>query len=71
MRARLLLTFAFIADRIVSESLRREASMSYKAISASCTALVRIQSPSTLRTKTVLPAPINVIFSIYHPFFVT
>ena len=53
--------------RFNSESLSRSASMSYKAISASRNAGVLMLSPITLRTNTVLPAPINVILIIYTP----
>ena len=43
---------------------RRSLSMSYKAISESQRAGEHMQSPSTFLANTVLPAPINVIFTI-------
>ena len=61
------LTFLLIAFKIISESSRRFASISYNAISLSQSASLHMQSPNTFLAKTVLPAPINVIFAIFHP----
>ena len=47
---------------MICESFSLSAEISYSAISASRSAGVHMQSPITLRTKTVLPAPIKVIF---------
>ena len=57
-------TLLLIAFKIIAESSSLCASMSYNAISASQSAGLHIQSPSTLRAKTVLPAPKNVILII-------
>ena len=59
--------FRLMAFRIISESSRRFASMSYSAISASRSAGVHIQSPSTFLANTVLPAPIKVILIFIPP----
>ena len=50
--------------RIIADSCRRVASISYKAIVLSSSAGVIMLSPRTFFAKTVDPAPMNVIFGI-------